>query len=75
MTKPKCTQSYLEGEFNAVQACGTAITEAASAIKGQIKNDQSMRFALEEFMGIMLRATMLIKEQNKALGIEEGGGS
>lgn len=62
---------YLEGELNAVKACGTAITEAVEAIKNnsiELTPGQS-GWILIEFQGIMLRASMLIEEKNKTLGV------
>lgn len=65
-------ESYLEGELNAVMACGRAIEEALEAINKKvfqsISADEKL-FILLEFRGIMLRASQLIKDKNTELNI------
>lgn len=62
-------KSYLEGEMNAVKACGQAITEASDACSKKLKNKDA-EFVLLELMGIMMRASLLIKEKNQSIGID-----
>ena len=62
--------SYLEGEMNAVKACGKAIQEASDACRKKLKANDA-EFVLLELLGIMLRASGLIKEKNESIGITE----
>lgn len=63
-------KGYLDGELNAVQACGQAITEAVAAVKraGGLDSKQAV-FVHLEFMGIIYRASALIEKKNKDLAI------
>lgn len=61
--------SYLEGELNAVSACGAAIQESLRAIKARKLAESNELFILCQFQQIMAKASGLIEAKNKALGI------
>lgn len=63
-------ESYLEGEYNATVAVGKAITEANEACCKKITDPAMKAFVSTEFLGIIFRATQLIKERNDFLGIK-----
>lgn len=64
-------KSYMNGEYNAVKACGTAIGEAVDAIKNNSigLTDSQKAWILIEFQGIIIRSSMIITEKNKELQI------
>jgi len=65
-------KSYLEGEFNATNACGKAIAEAGNNIKINF-TDAQMVIILNEHLEIMKRASHYIWDHNKKLGINIEG--